>query len=321
MKLKKIMRLEKGANDPQEILTSGLDLVEGLAFDWVGRQIYFVDSRLHTLEVCQEDGKNRVILHNTNVTQPRGIVVDPTPEARFLFWTDWGEHPRIERIDLDGENRIVIVSTKIFWPNGITLDLPSKRVYFADSKLDYIDYVDYNGKNRRQILAGSHYLLHPHSLSLFEDTIYWTDRQLNRVLSCHKFAGSNQTVVNHLISQPLSVSVHHPSLQPPADNPCKKATCSHLCLLSRNSEGFSCKCRPGFRAEGPKCIEEDIPFILVMKGSQIVDVPLNPSSRSSSGLFSPIVGVANGRVLDYDKFKGEFYWVEGTGENVSTTSI
>jgi len=317
MKLKKIMRLEKGANDPQAVLSSGLDLVEGLAFDWVARLLYFVDSRLHTLEVCQENGLNRVILFNTNVTQPRGIVVDPTPAARFLFWTDWGDNPRIERIDLDGGNRTVIVSTKIFWPNGITLDIPNKRVYFADSKLDYIDFVDYNGLNRRQVLAGSHYLLHPHSLSLFEDTVYWTDRQLNRVLSCHKFEGNNQSVVNHLISQPLSVSVHHPSLQPVSTNPCKKASCAHICLLSKSIQGFTCKCRPGFRAEGLKCIEEDNPFLLVMKGTQIVDVALSPAPTSpTTGYLSAIVGVENGRIVDYDKFKGEFYWIEGTGDNV-----
>src|SRR5437870_5774064 len=100
--------------------------------------------------------------------------------SRFLFWTDWGDNPRVERINLDGANRTVIVTTKIFWPNGITLDIPTRHVYFADSKLDYIDFTDYNGNNRRQILAGSHYLLHPHSLTIFEDTIYWTDRQLNR---------------------------------------------------------------------------------------------------------------------------------------------
>lgn len=117
----------------------------------------------------------------------------------------------------------------------ITLDIPNRRVYFADSKLDYIDFTDYNGNNRRQVLAGSHYLLHPHSLTIFEDTIYWTDRQLNRVLSCDKFGGNNQSVVNHLISQPLSVSVHHSSLQLQYDNPCKNAQCEHICLLSKNA--------------------------------------------------------------------------------------
>lgn len=64
-----------------------------------------------------------------------------------------------------------------------------------------------------QVLTQSHYLLHPHSLTIFEDSVYWTDRQLNRVLSTHKFHGNNESVVSHLVSQPLSIHVHHPVLQ------------------------------------------------------------------------------------------------------------
>ena len=41
-----------------------------------------------------------------------------------MFWTDWGEVPKIERADMDGSNdsRKVIVSDDIFWPNGISVD-------------------------------------------------------------------------------------------------------------------------------------------------------------------------------------------------------
>lgn len=104
-----------------------------------------------------------------------------------MFWTDWGENPRIERVGMDGTNRSVIISSKIYWPNGLTLDIVNQRVYFADSKLDFIDFCYYNGTGRQQVIAGSHYLLHPHSLTLFEDTLYWTDRQLNRVTFIVKY--------------------------------------------------------------------------------------------------------------------------------------
>ncbi|VEN53212.1 unnamed protein product [Callosobruchus maculatus] len=211
MKLKKISKLDRGS-DPVEIISTGLDLVEGLAYDWIGKNIYWLDSKLNTIEVAKENGSNRIVLVKENITQPRGMT-------RWLFWTDWGENPRIERIGMDGTNRSTIINTKIYWPNGLTLDIATQRVYFADSKLDFIDFCYYNGSGRQQVLAGSHYLLHPHSLTLFEDTLYWTDRQLNRVLSAHKFKGNNQTVVSHLISQPLSIHVHHPSLQPITDNP------------------------------------------------------------------------------------------------------
>ena len=99
-----------------------------------------------------------------------------------LIFTFSGEYPRIERIGMDGTHRSTIISTKIYWPNGLTLDIPSKRVYFADSKLDFIDFCNYDGTGRQQVIANNHYLLHPHSLAVFEDQVYWTDRQLNRVM-------------------------------------------------------------------------------------------------------------------------------------------
>lgn len=182
-----------------------------------------------------------------------------------------GENPRVERIGMDGSSRLSIITTKIYWPNGLALDIATKRVYFADSKLDFIDTCLYDGTKRIQVLASSHYLLHPHSLTLFEDTMYWTDRQLNRVLSAHKFKGSNQTVVSHVISQPLSIHVHHPVLQPITSNPCDNASCTHLCLLSPTAaSGYTCKCLVGYKQLGDgRCVEEDTPFLMVLKGSQV----------------------------------------------------
>ncbi|XP_041779439.1 low-density lipoprotein receptor-related protein 2 [Anopheles merus] len=315
MKLKKISRLDRGM-EPQEIISTGLDLVEGLAYDWIGQNLYWLDSKLNTIEVAHENGSNRLVLVRENITQPRGMCLDPSPTAKWLFWTDWGENPRIERIGMDGTMRETIVSTKIYWPNGLTLDVATQRVYFADSKLDFIDFCYYNGTGRQQVLAASHYLLHAHSLSLFEDTLYWTDRQLNRVLSAHKYRGTNQTVVSHLISQPLSVHVHHPSLQPMYESPCKRAACQHVCLLSPSEPaGYACKCRPGYRLlpEG-RCTEEENAFIMLLKGNQIVDVPFNGGDARSSGLM-PVVGIEGGISLDYDR-KGEMvYWVQGRDES------
>lgn len=46
--------------------------------------------------------------------------------SRYLFWTDWGSKPRIEKSFMDGSERTVIVNTKLVWPNGMTLDYPTK---------------------------------------------------------------------------------------------------------------------------------------------------------------------------------------------------
>lgn len=41
---------------------------------------------------------------------------------RYLFWTEWGQYPRIERSRLDGSERLVLVNVSISWPNGISID-------------------------------------------------------------------------------------------------------------------------------------------------------------------------------------------------------
>lgn len=71
-----------------------------------------------------------------------------------MFFTDYGSTPRVERCDMDGQNRTKLVDSKIVFPHGITLDLVNRMVYWADAYLDYIEVVDYEGKNRHTIIQG-----------------------------------------------------------------------------------------------------------------------------------------------------------------------
>lgn len=70
------------------------------------------------------------------------------PPARYLYWTDWGDHSLIGRIGMDGSGRSVIVDTKITWPNGLTLDYVTERIYWADAREDYIEFASLDGSNR-----------------------------------------------------------------------------------------------------------------------------------------------------------------------------
>lgn len=51
-----------------------------------------------------------------------------------MFWTDWGESPKIEKASMDGDmsSRKCIVSENIFWPNGITADYNTKRFVISE---------------------------------------------------------------------------------------------------------------------------------------------------------------------------------------------
>ena len=74
---------------------------------------------------------------------------------RRLFWSDWGQHPRIESAGMDGSDRRVIVASKVYWPNGLALDLPARRLYFADARLDYIEFCGYDGSGRTTVIPRS----------------------------------------------------------------------------------------------------------------------------------------------------------------------
>ena len=65
-----------------------------------------------------------------------------------------------------------------------------------------------------------------------------------------------------------------------------------------------------------KCLEEETPYLMLMKGSQIIDLALTPSGDESSsgsgggGRLTAVVEVGAGRELDFDR-KGEaIYWIE-----------
>ncbi|KAK3083345.1 hypothetical protein FSP39_020255 [Pinctada imbricata] len=212
--LKKIFRVNMDGSNLTEVFPVGVNVVEDLAVDWIGENLYWNDYVVETIEVSKLDGSMKTILFSENITNPRGIGIDPREGARFIFWTDWGQNPRIERAGMDGSGRKVIVSEKLYWPNGLALDYPNKRLYFTDARLDYIEFCNYDGTGRREVFANDHFLRHPHGLSVFEDYIFWTDRMAGRVSKCNKFNCSQRDVVASLVTRPLGIAVAHPSRQP-----------------------------------------------------------------------------------------------------------
>lgn len=69
------------------ILGQGLDIIEGIAVDWVARNLYWVDSSLNTIEVASlEKPGVRSVLLSENIDQPRGLALDP--RFAYMFWTD-----------------------------------------------------------------------------------------------------------------------------------------------------------------------------------------------------------------------------------------
>ena len=70
-----------------------------------------------------------------------------------MYWTDWGDYPKIERAFLDGTGRQVLINTSLAWPNGLALDFEQRKIYWGDGKLDKIEMADMDGRNRKVIVS------------------------------------------------------------------------------------------------------------------------------------------------------------------------
>lgn len=160
-----------------------------------------------------------------------------------MFWTDWGKRPLIARSGMDGSNVIVLVGGNVFRPYGVTVDEPAERVYWIEAKLKQIQTIKFDTTDRRIILGNI--ALHPFSIAIFENQMFWSDSRGREILACNKFSGRNRrSVLRDPVSHIHGIYIHHHLLQSRTNvtNPCNGAPCTDLCLLKPSSLGLSYKC-------------------------------------------------------------------------------
>lgn len=102
------------------IVSTDLQTPNGLAVDWMANNIFWSDQSFKVIEVARLDGSCRKILINSSLSDPRSMIV--FPKRGFMFWSDWGQPPRIERSYMDGSDRKVIVSSNLGFPTGLAID-------------------------------------------------------------------------------------------------------------------------------------------------------------------------------------------------------
>ena len=119
-----------GANNSGDtcdaIVNRHITTPDGLAVDWIHHNIYWTDTGYDEISIMSlsTEQKYRKTLICDGLDEPRAVAVDPRDGQRWLYWTDWGETPKIERSGLDGSNRMVLINnsnTNIDWPNGVTI--------------------------------------------------------------------------------------------------------------------------------------------------------------------------------------------------------
>jgi low-density lipoprotein receptor-related protein 1 (alpha-2-macroglobulin receptor) len=199
---------------------------------------------LDTLEVSSLDGRYRRVLLSKGLEEPRAIALDPL--RGYMYWTDWGTHAHIGKAGMDGSEPRIIVNSSLGWPNALTISYETMELFWADAREDYIAVSDLDGKNMHIITSReknpSLQLHHVFAIDLWEDYIYWTDWETKAVERCHKYRGNQCQSLLSTVHRPMDIRVIHPLKQPHSRNPCERANCSALCLLTPHAPFYKCVC-------------------------------------------------------------------------------
>ena len=306
----------KGKVPKVDIVTSGLVKPEGLACDWVGNKIYWTDSDTKRIEVAGLSGleSDRSVLVWENLDLPRAISL--APEDGLMFWSDWGQYPKIESCGMNGDltTRRVLVDSDIVWPNGLTLDFKQKKLYWLEAKLGYIAAIDWQGTNRKTIFVGDKQILpQPFAISMSDQVLYWTDWETN---SLHSYNISMDIVEKIKVRgklSPMDIRVFEPSRQPAplTPSPCTVSNggCSHLCLAAPYPPRFTCKCPTGYRLiNTTSCANSSSALLLVAARESIIKVSLDTADYTARTV--PLDSVVNSIAVDYDPISGRVYWTD-----------
>lgn len=78
--------------------------------------------------------------------------------------------------------------------------------------ISFFRYSDLDGQHRHTVYDGN--LPHPFALTVFEDTVYWTDWNTRTVERGNKYDGSGHQVLINTTHRPFDIHVCHPYRQP-----------------------------------------------------------------------------------------------------------
>ena len=257
-KEKKIYRANLSNTNSREVIVAEEEVAaDGLAVDWIHGHIYYTDTKKMAVRMVSWDHKWTRTLASKEVGQPRAIAVSPM--MGFVFWSDWGKEPKIERSGLDGANRqAIITQPNLAWPNGITIDHSTDKIFWCDGRLNTISSANLDGSQIEVVLFSPSVLRLPYSITVFEDRMYWTDWSRLALYSANKFNGEDVRNVSagHQLELPKVVHVYHQYRQPKGENVCSEHSCSHMCVKSTFGTAI-CTCPDGFIlvSDGLRCVE------------------------------------------------------------------
>uniref|UniRef100_A0A8D1P075 EGF-like domain-containing protein n=1 Tax=Sus scrofa TaxID=9823 RepID=A0A8D1P075_PIG len=304
-----IRRAYLDGSGAQTLVNTEINDPDGIAVDWVARNLYWTDTGTDRIEVTRLNGTSRKILVSEDLDEPRAIVLHPV--MGLMYWTDWGESPKIECAHLDGQERHVLVNTSLGWPNGLALDLQEGQLYWGDAKTDKIEVINIDGTERRTLLEDK--LPHIFGFTLLGDFIYWTDWQRRSIERVHKVKASRDIIIDQLPDLMGLKAVNVAKVV--GTNPCadRNGGCSHLCFFTPRATKCGCPIGLELLSDMKTCIVPEA-FLVFTSRAAIHRISLDTNNNDVA---IPLAGVKEASALDFDVSTNHIYWTDVSLKTIS----
>ncbi|CAJ0950826.1 unnamed protein product [Ranitomeya imitator] len=189
---------------------------------------------------------------------------------------------RCQRLSRAGMGRLpcapCIIDSDIYWPNGLTQDYEEQKLYWGRRQLSFIHKSNLDGsfqQNRSERLAPPH----PFALTLFGDTIYWTDWNTRSILACNKYTGEDWREVDSNILLPDG--------HPPTDKS---------------------MCRTSMAAAYSVLMYGATELLLLARRTDLRRISLD--TPDFTDIVLPLDDIRHAIAIDYDPVEGYIYWTD-----------
>ena len=192
------------------------------------------------------------------------LVLDP--ESRLMFWSDCSPTIKISSAGMDGTARVLTITHN--WDRPPIWQSTTHSKGYSGSTISSIFSCAFDGT---EIVALNEVVPSSYALDIMKDRIFWSSPVNGKFFSGSKISGSVPVAVSGKMSPvPYGIDIQHPSKQRLFPNPCNNTSCSHTCLLSPASSGFSCACPTGMELarNNRTCQDTTSQISLLFKSSQ-----------------------------------------------------
>nr|XP_026690454.1 low-density lipoprotein receptor-related protein 2-like [Ciona intestinalis] len=116
---------------------SRINKKEGVAVDWIHHNLYWTDATSNKVMLAFGDEGNlenvSTLIERNSDYRPRAIALDPV--KGYMYISDIGSQPKIEKCWMNGEHCMIIIDQNIQLPNGIALDFSTQTMFWTDGQL------------------------------------------------------------------------------------------------------------------------------------------------------------------------------------------